>query len=91
MPTIGYVKNLTPQILLDILTDEDPVGLIELGAPDDEYSSEARTIFKRLKENMTLEEIQTVVQEEFLYWFSIELVDDRAYNSIAQKILDNFQ
>ena len=48
-----------------ILVKHDPVALVKIGAPLDEYSSEARLIFNHLDQSYSVEKIQSLVYEIF--------------------------
>jgi hypothetical protein len=48
-----------------ILAQHDPVALIKMGAPLDEYSSEAQMIFDNLDESFSVEKIQHLVYDIF--------------------------
>ncbi len=39
---------LSIKLIEEILIEQDPEGLIKMGAPDDEYSSEAELIYNRI-------------------------------------------
>jgi hypothetical protein len=52
-----------------ILNRHDPVYLICIGAPDDEYDPEVNTILPRLKETSDVAGVQKVLHEEFVHWF----------------------
>jgi hypothetical protein len=52
-----------------ILNRHDPVGLIGMGAPEDEYEPEVGTILPRLRTANEAEDVQRVLDEEFHRWF----------------------
>jgi hypothetical protein len=52
-----------------ILNAHDPVGLISMGAPEDEYEPEVGTILPRLKEASDPSGVQVILQDEFVRWF----------------------
>ena len=52
-----------------ILNRHDPVYLIALGCPEDEYEPEVGTILPRLKEASDVVGVQNVLREEFVGWF----------------------
>src|SRR3569833_3633518 len=63
------------QWLADLLARHDPMGLIEMGAPEDEYEPEVGTILPRLfglqqDERVDPELIRDIVVEEFARWIS---------------------
>ena len=47
----------------------DPIHLLEIGAPDDEYEPEIREIASRIGEGTNLEKVQLLLQEVFAKWF----------------------
>jgi len=55
-----------------LLREADPIRLIEIGAPDDEYDPEVSTILPRLREAKSPDDVQRIVHEEFSHWFGAE-------------------
>jgi hypothetical protein len=53
-----------------ILVRHDPVKLIAIGAPKDEYSSEAHMIWERTSRHFALEKIHDIVYEVFVHQFT---------------------
>jgi hypothetical protein len=53
-----------------ILVKHDPVGLIKIGAPRDEYSSEAQIIYERTHQHFALEKIHVIIYDVFINQFS---------------------
>ena len=65
----------------------DPIGLLEGGAPADEYSPEIGTIVPRVVHAQSVEEVVTVLHEEFLRWFGEGTAGPRqAYEAPARQI-----
>ncbi len=56
--------------LTQLLAECDPIGLIAIGCPDDEYAPEAGTILPRLREAYSAADVQRIAHEEFTHWFS---------------------
>jgi hypothetical protein len=56
--------------LLTIINRYDPIGLIEIGAPEDEYESEVATIIVQMDREMTEQQVHDLIYQEFLRWFS---------------------
>lgn len=71
-----------------VINKHDPLGLLEMGAPEDEYSPEINSISKRLTTQMSKQEIEKVVFEEFDYWFGVEITKSKspALKEIAKDI-----
>ena len=61
------------QDLIDLLARHDPIGLIAIGCPRDEYNPEASTILARLEEADSVEHLQRIIYEEFVSWFFEEI------------------
>lgn len=55
--------------IADILYRHDPIGLVALGAPADEYQPEADTILPKLKQAGSVEELRRIIHQEFISWF----------------------
>ena len=70
-----------------LLREADPIGLITMGAPDDEYDPEVSTILPRLREAKAAVDVQRIVHEEFVRWFGADLVGPLTdYADIAEKM-----
>lgn len=52
------------------VNDADPIGLLSMGAPDDEYSPEIGTIVPRLATAADASDIARIMREEFVRWFN---------------------
>jgi hypothetical protein len=73
-----------------ILFRHDIVG-INFGENTNEYSIEANSILMRLNNKHNVGDISVIVYEEFLKWFSEDLIPDKkakVYNIVAKEILD---
>ena len=57
-----------------IVNQFDPIQLLCLGAPDDEYDPEVRTILERLHAELSEDDVLDIVYGEFLKWFGSESV-----------------
>ena len=70
------------------ITDaEDPIDLLESGAPADEYSPEIGTIVRRILNAQSVDEIRVVLHEEFRRWSGDDTAGPRrAYEATAGKI-----
>lgn len=85
---ICYYYFMQYRKLRKIINTYDPINLLALGTPKNEYNSEIKSIQKRLKENQTKKEIKEIVIGEFGYWFGKDLIKNRfaTLNKIAQDI-----
>ena len=64
-----------PQLFAEltaILARHDPVDLVGIGAPEDEYRHEVGTILPRLRETTSATDVQQVLVEEFDQWFGAD-------------------
>ena len=70
-----------------LLREDDPIGLITMGAPDDEYDPEVSTILPRLREANAPVDVQRIVYEEFGRWFGADIAGPLTdYANVAEKI-----
>ena len=70
-----------------LLREADPLGLIAMGAPDDEYDPEVSTILPRLREANAVVDVQRIVHEEFVHWFGADIAGPiTAYADVAERI-----
>lgn len=71
------------------VNEADPIGLLEIGAPTDEYSPEIGTIVPRIANAQRLDDVTDVLHEEFLRWFGADTAGPRdAYEVPARRIWD---
>lgn len=69
-----------------LFREDDPIGLIRIGAPDDEYDVEVSTILPRLREAQSAAEVQKLVHEEFVRWFDPDTAGPiTRYAEVAEK------
>ncbi|MEQ6898697.1 hypothetical protein [Microbacterium sp. KR10-403] len=72
--------------LAALLYRVDPLGLVPIGVPADEYRAEAEAITRRLGEVRTVEDLERIAHEEFVAWFSPELAGARdRYTALAHE------
>jgi|GEM_PF-1859627 len=58
--------------LSSIINRHDPIGLLKIGAPEDEYEPEVKTIIVQLDEDMNEQQVHDLIYLEFLRWFEDE-------------------
>ena len=63
------MKDKKLQDIEQILRDHDPVRLLSIGAPKDEYDHEALMIYERINRYCSAEKIQLIVFEVFVTQF----------------------
>ncbi len=67
----------------------DPIGLLAVGAPADEYRPEIGTILPRLSAADSEDDVLVIVHEEFVRWFGASIAGPTtAYRTIASRIWD---
>ena len=70
----------------------DPMRLLEVGAPQDEYESEIQEIVGRVGTCTTVEEVQALLHEVFVRWFDAQLAGPKEeYRAPAQSIRAGLQ
>ena len=71
------------------INEADPIGLLEAGAPADEYRPEIGTILPRIAHAQQPDYVTDVLHEEFLRWFGDGTAGPRqAYETPARRIWD---
>ena len=60
--------------LMDIINKYDPLNLLRIGCPENEYDLEVSTIIVQLNHEMSVEEICDLVKEDFVMWFGVSSV-----------------
>lgn len=71
------------------ISGADPIGLLEGGAPTDEYTPEIGTILPRIANAKQPDDVTDVLHEEFLRWFGDGTAGPRhAYEAAARRIWD---
>jgi hypothetical protein len=74
-----------------LLFENDPMG-INFGDNTDEYDPETGTILPRLAGAKSVEDVQTIVYEEFCRWFGeAETGPSEAYREVAVRIWDKWR
>jgi hypothetical protein len=69
------------------INETDPIGLLEIGAPSDEYAPEIGTIVPRLASVERLDDVVAVLHEEFIRWFGDDTAGPRhGYEESARDI-----
>ncbi len=74
--------------IIKILLKYDPIG-INYGIDEKEYAPEAKAILEKLNVNLSKENIQEIVFEEFVRFFSPETAGGKdKYENIAKEIYE---
>ena len=80
MKTFNIVKKHVDRL--------DRMGLLDMGAPKDEYDIESRMICDQITDESTADEIAGIMAEVFAKMFSLENETREKYSSAAQGIYD---
>ena len=57
--------------LTDLFCRYDPMGLVNMGAPENEYEPEVQAVLPRLKEACSMNDLRYILYEEFTTMFSV--------------------
>lgn len=69
------------------INDADPIGLLAIGAPEDEYSPEVHTIVPRVSRAASPAEVRQILHEEFVRWFDPSIAgSEDVYEAPARRI-----
>jgi hypothetical protein len=69
--------------------EADPIGLLAMGCPADEYSAEIGTIVPRVSKAVDPADVRRIVHEEFVRWFDAGIAGpEDAYELVAQRVWD---
>jgi hypothetical protein len=76
--------------LRTIINKHDPIGLLSIGAQEDEYESEVKTIIVQLDTAMTEQQVHNLIYQEFIRWFNDESTagSKENYSGLAKDIYD---
>lgn len=68
-----------------IIDEWDPIGLLDLGCPEDEYDPEIREIVALLPRVKSVDELALKIRQVFIKWFEEYLSNEKCY-PVALKI-----
>jgi hypothetical protein len=69
------------------IDEADPIRLLAIGAPADEYGPEIGTIVPRVSKAADCAEVRRIIHEEFVRWFrSPTAGPEDAYELLAQRV-----
>ena len=73
--------------LARLIREADPLKLIRIGAPGNEYDPEVGTILPRLPNASAAHDVRRIVHEEFVRWFDADIAGpEDAYEAVAERI-----
>jgi hypothetical protein len=76
-------------IIKQVLIEDDPMGLIKMGAPLDEYDHEAESVANAITHNSTPRFIQNVLWNVFYNAFCHSLCTNDATGQLEVKFMNN--
>jgi len=79
------IKNY--ELIKSIIDEWDPVGLLENGAPIDEYDLEVELICNKLHKEITIDELSLILQNVLLFTFD-DTVSKKDYLITSKKIIN---
>ena len=69
------------------IDEADPIGLLKIGAPPDEYSPEVGTVVPRVSHATDVEEVKRILHEEFVRWFGGKIAGpEMTYEALAKQV-----
>ena len=72
-------------LVKSIIDDWDPIGLLDLGCPEDEYDPEIRDVVALLPHVKSVDELALRIRQVFIKWFEEFLSIEKCY-PVALKI-----
>ena len=70
-----------------MIDKHDPMGLLAMGCPDDEYIPEVKRLAPQIKKDMTVQEISTLLRDVFVEMFS-QPIDKTICDKMAHEITE---
>lgn len=78
--------SMTLKALKAVIDKHDPMGLLEMGAPSDEYGPEVRSISSGLSHCRNLKEVEAAIGGTFDFYFGVNWVSQLMIEKIAHEI-----
>ena len=83
----GARRQALAEAVARAIDDADPIGLLASGAPADEYAPEIGTILPRIPRANGVDDMVSVLHEEFSRWFGADTAGPRqSYEKVASRI-----
>ena len=73
-------------MIKNVIDKHDPMGLLAMGCPDDEYIPEVKRLAPQIKKDMTEQELSALIHDVFVEMFSEPIAKDLC-DKMAQEIL----
>lgn len=79
------------KIVKEAVDKYDPIGLLKMGCPRDEYNIEIKDIVANISKCENVKELQKLVYKTFIKWFSKDIAgENNAYEEIARHIWQRY-
>ncbi len=72
----------------DLIRQDDPLELVAMGFPKNEYDVEVTRILPRLKNAKGAEDVRSIIHEEFVHWFADSAGPPERYDALGEQIWD---
>lgn len=83
----GWHRHKIYKVVKQLINATDPIGLLALGCPDDEYESEINDIAEQVGDCCTVTEIEDLLHQTFVKWFDEAIAGDRkVYLGMAKQL-----
>lgn len=73
-----------------LINDFDPCGLIQFGAPEDEYDCLTNQLISMVIKGTTIEKLKFLITSEMTGHFGVDVPETEPYKSKFQKDLNDF-
>ena len=87
--------NIDLDKIKEIINKHDPVGLLSLGAPDNEYLPEIQSIHSLItkEKNLAIYEIEKLIKNVFEGFFNEETINQNvsSYKAIANELKESIK
>lgn len=90
----NVAKRKLHRIVKESVDRLDPIGLLAIGCPDDEYAPEIKRIAQQLvtAKTLSLDIVQTILHETFVEFFDHRLAGSRdRYREAAREIMQQLE
>ena len=74
-------------MIKNVIDKHDPMGLLAMGCPDDEYIPEVKKLAPQINKDMTEQEISTLIRDVFVEMFS-QPIDKTICDKMAHEITE---
>ena len=88
---MGKSQSIAEVVRKEINKD-DPIGLISMGTPHDEYDPEVKEIVRKISKAGGVEKLQNLVHKTFVEFFGAEIAKSKyKYKKLASNIFNRIR